>query len=92
MDGYATADCANETSDRPLDNVPYVAEEAEATAVLIRDFISRFRHGPQAPSGGVLASGAKLTPVPSGHVGQLTRLRDAVAELNKLARELGTIG
>ncbi|MES2752780.1 MAG: hypothetical protein V4661_15535 [Pseudomonadota bacterium] len=62
-----------------------LADEAERTAEAIESFIDRCRG-----SGG--AKSASVSPVPSGHFGQLDRLKYALAEANKLARELQTIG
>jgi hypothetical protein len=74
---------------KPLETIANIAEEAERAGTLISAFITRFRHGslPEPNSG---RDGIK--PVPSGHAGQLTRLRDAVATVEKLARDLGTLG
>lgn len=74
---------------KPLDTICNIADEAERTATLISAFIARFRHGdiPEQAN-----AARQLQPVRSGHVGQLDRLREAVADANKLARELGTLG
>ena len=84
---YAGEAC---TENRPLENLSSIADEAERTATLISAFITRFRHGNPAPASG--GDKAMLKPVPSGHHGQIERLRDAVSQLDKLARDLNTLG
>ena len=74
----------------PLDSISGIADEAERCAGYIEAFITRFHHG--GVSQVVAAKAAQLTPLPSGHAGQIQRLRDAVASVDKLARELQTIG
>jgi hypothetical protein len=73
---------------KPLETLSSIADEAERSVTLISAFITRFRHGhvPEAASSG------QLKPVPSGHTGQIERLRDAVSNIDNLARELGSIG
>jgi hypothetical protein len=71
---------------KPLESIANIAEDAERSATLIEAFLTRFRHG----QGGEKTS--QVTPVPAGHRGQIERLRNAVCEIEKLARELGTIG
>jgi hypothetical protein len=74
--------------DRPyLARIADAADELDRIAGYIENFIDRCRGG-----GG---SGAKLgapTAVPSGHFGQLERLQDNLGRVDKLARELQTIG
>ncbi len=70
---------------RALETLSTLADEAERSAELIAAFIGRF-----AGHGGNGA--AMVAPVPSGHSGQIDRLREALASIDKLARELGTIG
>jgi hypothetical protein len=84
QDVYAVS----ESPDVPyLDRVVAIAEEAERSATLIEGFIARCR------GGGIMSGASAATaPMPSGHFAQLNRLRDAVSEIDKLARELGTIG
>jgi hypothetical protein len=77
-----------ECDTKPLEGLASIAEEAERAATLIDAFITRFRHG----SGPIGTGTTQIKPVPSGHAGQLERLRDAVFTVDKLARELGTIG
>lgn len=70
---------------RPLDTIATLADEAERSVHLITEFIDRFAgHG--------RAGSAAVAPVPSGHSGQIDRLRAALNDIDKLARELGTIG
>ncbi len=70
---------------RALETLCILAEEAEKAAEQIASFIYRFTgHGG--------AESSDIAPVPSGHSGQIDRLRKALAEIDKLARELGTIG
>jgi hypothetical protein len=76
--------CSSDT--RPLETIQNLADEAERSAHLIREFINRFR-GSGEPKG---VGGP--TPVPSGHFGQLDRLGNALVSVDQLARELGTIG
>ena len=86
---YATdAKYAPDCEAKPLEAIPQIADEAERAATLISAFIVRFRHG----HAGEAAKPTQLAPVPSGHAGQIDRLRNAVFEIDKLARELGTIG
>lgn len=74
----------------PLDSIGAIAEEAERAGTYISAFIARFRHGkiPEAAPGSI----GQLKPVPSGHAGQIDRLRDAIATIDRVARELQTIG
>jgi hypothetical protein len=74
------------TDSRPLDTIQFLADEAERSAHLIREFIERFR------GSGDPAKGNGPVPVPSGHFGQLDRLRSALSSVDQLARELSTIG
>jgi hypothetical protein len=77
-----------ECETKPLETVASIAEDAERAATLISAFIVRFRHG----NSGDASKAAQLAPVPSGHAGQIDRLRAAVFEIDRLARELGTLG
>jgi hypothetical protein len=78
--------------DRRADDRPYLAhlgelaDEAALVASYIQDFIARCR-GSQA---GEAKTGPM--PVPSGHLGNLERLTENMARLDKLARELQSIG
>lgn len=82
-----TACYAGEGDDRPyLARISDIADEAERIAGYIENFIDRCR------SGGALTGKTGPTPVPSGHFGQLDRLQDNLARIDKLARELQTIG
>lgn len=78
------AECASDT--RPLDTIAHLADEAERAARFINDFIDRFRGGGNVK----VASGP--TPVPSGHFGQLDRLRSNLSAIDAAARELNSIG
>ena len=74
--------------DRPyLARIGDLADEAARIATYLDGFIARCRGG---ISGDAKAGGP--TPVPSGHFGQLDRLQDNLGRLDKLARELQTIG
>ena len=75
---------------KPLETIGAIADDAERAATYIAAFITRFRHGNMPSVAG--ANTTQLKPVPSGHHGQIERLRDAVFEIDKLARELGSIG
>jgi hypothetical protein len=88
MDYAYEGTCAAECDTKPLETISAIADDAERTATLISAFITRFRHGhvPTTPEK------TQPQPVPSGHAGQLTRLRDAVFNLDKLARDLNTLG
>lgn len=69
-----------------LERVGSIADEAERAATYIEGFINRCR------GGGNVQGGSSPVAVPSGHFGQLSRLADAVASIDKLARELQAIG
>lgn len=89
---YGDVSCvANEAlhPDRPyLARIGDAADELERIAGYIQNFIERCRGG-----GATLADGAaKIAPITSGHFGQLDRLQDNLARVDKLARELQTIG
>jgi hypothetical protein len=89
MDAAYAYECGPDET-KPLETLSTIADEAERTATLISAFITRFRHG--HISGNVGGEKATLAPVPSGHAGQLNRLRDAVSQLDMLARDLNTLG
>jgi hypothetical protein len=73
--------------DRPyLARIADAADELERIGSYIEDFIDRFRGGDLA------TQKVGPTPVPSGHFGQLERLQDNIVRVDKLARELQTIG
>ena len=80
--------CAAEPApDRPyLARISDAADELDRIAGYIQNFIDRCR------GGGAATGNAGPTPVPSGHLGQLDRLQDNLARVDKLARELQTIG
>jgi hypothetical protein len=88
---YATLGhiCAPEqgcSEDRPyLARIGDIADEAYIIGNYIQDFIDRCRGGGQASEkiGG---------PVPSGHLGNLDRLQENIGRVDRLARELQTIG
>ncbi len=73
------------TDSTPLDSLAVLTEETERSAHFIQEFIDRFRGSGSDKVGGP-------TPVPSGHMGQIARLREAVSSVDKLARELRSIG
>ena len=79
--------CTEYAADRPyLARIGESADELDRIAGYIQSFIDRCRGtalGDCAP---------KVSPVPSGHFGQLDRLQDNLARVDKLARELQTIG
>ena len=76
--------------DRPyLARIGDAADELERIAGYIQNFVDRCR----GCGGNTLSDGStKIAPVPSGHFGQLDRLQDNLARVDKLARELQTIG
>lgn len=83
---YPETDCA---PDRPyLARIEDAADELDRIAGYIQDFIDRCRGCALSQS----AASGTLSPVPSGHFGQLDRLQDNLARVDKLARELQTIG
>lgn len=84
---YGESACVDVT---PLESISNIADEVERSATYIQSFITRFRHGHTDQP--YTAASNQLRPVPSGHAAQITRLRDAVATVDQLARELQTIG
>jgi len=75
--------------DRPyLARLGDVADQLDQIGNYIEQFIDRCR------GGGRLTDGAKAgpVPVPSGYLGQLDRLSANLERVDKLARELQTIG
>lgn len=73
--------------DRPyLARISDYADEADRIADYIQMFIDRCR------GGGNTAAANGPSPVPSGHLANLDRLQDNLARVDKLARELQSIG
>ncbi len=84
---YALAKQQSIAPDRPyLARISDAADELDLIAGYIQSFIDRCR------GGGDSAKTGGPTPVPSGHFGQLDRLQDNLGRVDKLARELQTIG
>lgn len=78
--------------DCPALDRPYLARlsdiegELSRSAALIEEFIARCR-------GGIIAGGAKSSvPSDSGHLATLDRITEQMTRIDKMARELGTIG
>lgn len=69
-----------------LHRIGSLANSVEESAALVSEFIARCR------GGGNGKVGSTDRPVSSGYIGQLDRLHEAAAELNKLAHELSAIG
>lgn len=70
----------------PLDKIGMYANDLDAVASYIQAFLDRCR------GGGDTAKLGGPTPVPSGHLGELERLGNALHRVDCLARELQTIG
>jgi hypothetical protein len=81
------ADVAGQTSDRPyLARISELADETNRIAGYLQAFIDRCR------GGGNIEGKTGPTPVPSGHLGNLDRLTENLSRVDKLARQLQTIG
>lgn len=82
-------DQAKVDSDRPyLARLADIEEQLGRSADLIEQFIARCR------GGGVqtISGPAGATPVASGHFAQIERIVEQMTRIDKLARELGSIG
>lgn len=83
---YGLAEGTADAKATPLDGLDSHACTAGRIGDLIESFIARFRGEGRA------GENAALTPVPSGHAGQLHRLESNLARAEELARELRSIG
>jgi hypothetical protein len=83
----ACGDAAPNVSDRPyLARISELADEANRIAGYLQAFIDRCR------GGGTGEGKCGPVPVPSGHLGNIDRLTESLGRVDKLARELQTIG
>jgi hypothetical protein len=79
---------SSETSERPyLARLMDIENQLAQSADLIEEFIARCR------GGGVLNKVAgSAAPVATGHFAQIERVVEQMTRIDKMARELGTIG
>jgi len=74
--------------DRPyLGRISDMADEAERIGNYIEQFIDRCRGGAS-----IVRSDTSTVPVSTGHLANLDRLTENLGRIDKLARELQTIG
>lgn len=70
---------------RPLENINAMADEVSVCADRLTSVLARFQ------GGGLDGAKAGPSPVPSGYLGQMDRLRGQIALVDKLTSELASI-